>query len=204
MVDYLDSHAQVGIVGAQLLNPDQTYQGSCANFPTLLGEVLLLTGLARLVYGPTYPSPPSEKCTVERSVDWVCGACLMVRRAAAEAVGPLDEEYFMYTEETDWCFRMKGVGWGVAFLPSAQTIHRTGGSSHRVPERRRTQVYRSKWLFMRKHRGFLTAASFRALVRAISVIKLGVWLWMAIGPGPQRRELARGNVISYRFLLAHF
>ena len=204
LVGYLDSHPHVGIVGPQVLNGDHTYQGSYASFPTFTGEVLLLTGLARFVYPPTYPSPGPEDCRYEKSVDWVSGACLLARRAAVEAVGELDEEYFMYSEETDWCYRMKQAGWDVAFLPSARALHKSGSSSMRVPERRRTQIYRSKWLFMLKHQGRLKAMCFRALVRAVTAVKFGLCMWMTFVPDAKRRGLARGNLTSHRYLLANF
>lgn len=204
LVKYLDAHPQVGIVGPQLLNSDLTYQGSWAEFPTLVGELLLLTDLARIAYGPAYPSPPAEQSRKQRMVDWVSGACLMARRAAIDAVGPLDEAYFMYAEETDWCYRMKQNGWSVAFVPEAVAIHASGASSRRVPERRRAQIYRSKWLFMRKHYGGVMAASFKLLVRIASAFKLGVWLSVTLSRNPILRESARSHVASYRYLLAHF
>lgn len=203
MVDYLDQHPTVAILGPQILNPDLTYQGSFAQFPSFVGEILLLTNLARFVFSPTYPSPAPDACGDERIVDWVSGACLMVRREAVDRVGQLDEQYFMYSEETDWCYRMKRDGWDIAFVPSARVIHASGSSSRKVPERRRAQIYHSKYLFMSKHYGPLAASTFRLAVRLVSAIKLGLWLSAALTPGLKQRDRARSQVASYRFLLGH-
>ena len=201
MVSFLDGHPQVGVVGGLLLNPDGSFQASYADFPGLSGELLLLTKLARVFRSPAYPSYPEEKSREPRAVDWVPGACLMARRAAIDAVGYLDEDYFMYAEETDWCYRMRQAGWLVYYLPDAKTIHWSGQSAGRAPERKRLQVYRSKWLFMRKHRGALAAATFRLVVRLASAAKLVAWALTAATPDRARRERALLHVRSYALLL---
>jgi len=201
MVRFLDAHPAVGMVGAQLLNPDGSFQASFADLPTLVGEVLLLTKLARLVLPPTYPSYPAERSREPRPAGWVFGACLMARRAAIDDIGPLDETYFMYTEETDWCCRAHKAGWAVYYLPDAKVIHWSGKSHAKAPERRRSLVYRSKWLFFRKHHGRLTAVLFRAAVLGVSALKL---LATAIGllvPSDARRDQARRELRSYRLVL---
>jgi len=201
LVAHMDAHPGVGVAGAQLLNPDGSFQYSYADFPTLVGEVLLLTRLARLFRPSTFPSYPPEQSREVRSVDWVNGACLLARRAAVEAVGPLDETYFMYTEETDWCYRMRQSGWGVSYLPQARALHWGSQSARKQPERRRWQVYRSKWLFLRKHRGPAAATAFLAAVRLSAVLKLVVWACTGLGRDVQRRDRARQQVRSYAFLL---
>jgi GT2 family glycosyltransferase len=201
MLRFMEHEPRAGIAGGQLLNPDGSFQSSFMDFPSLLGEVLLLTKLSRLVYPSTFPSYPPEFSQERRAVDWVSGAFLMARREAIDSVGPLDEEYFMYTEETDWCFRMHKAGWLVFYLPEARACHWIGQSSRKVPERRRSQVYRSKWLFMRKHRGRLIAAAFRAAVRVASVMKLVMWSLAALSPRTTQRQRARGHVHSYSVLL---
>lgn len=201
MARYLDSHPDVGIVGGQLRNSDGTFQGSYMRFPSLLGEALLATKLSRLVYPPQYPSATEQQSQTIREADWVSGAFLMVRRAAIDDVGSMDESYFMYTEETDWCYRMRRQGWRVVYLPEARATHLVAQSSHRAPERRRTQVYRSKWLFMQKHYGRATAATFRAIVRGASAAKLLAWTVRGQTARPAGRAHAREQVRSYARLL---
>jgi hypothetical protein len=128
---------------------------------------------------------------------------MMVRRQAVDAVGLLDEDYFMYAEEMDWCFRLRSAGWSIYYLPEATTIHALGASSRRVPERRRTLVYQGKCLFLRKHRGCRRARVFRRLVQAVSLVKLATWLSASLVWRPPERDLASQQVASHRFLLRH-
>jgi N-acetylglucosaminyl-diphospho-decaprenol L-rhamnosyltransferase len=204
MVSFMDSHPKAGVVGAQLLNPDSSFQSSYADFPDLFAELLLITRLAHAVYPRTYPSHPAAESQHERVVDWVFGACLMARRDAVEAVGLLDEDYFMYTEETDWCYRMRQSGWLVHYLPSARVIHWSGQSALKVPERKRSQLYRSKWLFMRKHRGRVTAGLFRVAVLILSSLKLMAWALTCLSSDASRRGRGLQNVRSYALLLSKF
>jgi N-acetylglucosaminyl-diphospho-decaprenol L-rhamnosyltransferase len=203
-VAFLDDHPNAAVVGGKLVNPDGSFQWSYADFPTLPGELCLLTGLSRWLLPKGYPSYPEHRSRTARSVDWVLGAFMVVRRAAIDTVGALDEDYFMYTEETDWCYRLKRQGWQIWYLPQVMAVHQAGGSARRVPERKRAQLYQSKWLFLRKHRGGALAALYRGLVRVVSGAKLaGWWLIERLGSGP-RRNWARQNVVAYRFLLSNF
>jgi hypothetical protein len=204
MVSFMNDHPKAAIVGGQLLNPDGSFQGSYADFPDLFGELLLITKLAHAVYPRTYPSHPAAESQRERAVDWVFGACLMARRDAVEAVGLLDEEYFMYTEEADWCYRMRQSGRLVHYLPSASVIHWGGQSARKVPERKRSELYRSKWLFMRKHRGRVTASAFRVAVLILSSLKLMGWALTCLSPDAARRGRGLQNVRSYALLLSKF
>jgi GT2 family glycosyltransferase len=200
MIEVLHSDPRSGIVGAQLLNPDGSFQGSFADFPSLTGELLLATRLASHVYSSSYPNYPPERSQHLCTCDWVSGACLMARRVAIEQIGGLDETYFMYSEETDWCYRMWKAGWLVAYQPKAKVIHWNGQSSKRVPERRRSLVYRSKWLFMRKHHGPVVAGAFRSALLLVSAAKL--MLWTLRGMRPEARALARQHVRSYQLVLS--
>jgi hypothetical protein len=200
MIGVLERDPRVGIVGAQLLNPDGSFQASFADFPSVSGELLLATRLARYVYSPSYPNYPPERSQQPRTCDWVSGACLMARVGAIAQVGALDETYFMYSEETDWCYRMRQAGWLIYYQPAAKVVHWNGQSSKRVPERRRSLVYRSKWLFMRKHRGAFAATVFRAALVSVSAAKL--MMWGVRGLRPESRGLARQHVRSYRLVLS--
>lgn len=204
MVAQMDKDNRVAIVGGRLLNADQTFQSSFFDFPTWKSELLLLTGLARRVYGPTYPSYPEHKSVRAAHVDWVSGALFMIRRQAIEQVGAFDERFFMYAEEMDWCFRMREAGWLVAYVPDAAAVHISAASAHHQPERRRAQVYLSKCLFVRKHWGRRQASLFVLLVRLMSAAKLGVWWTRTLSSkhGADKSS-AEHNVTSYRFLLSN-
>lgn len=183
LVDYLERHPEVGIAGGGLLNPDGSPQGCAADFPTLGTELLLLTGpLGHRLLGPRFPfHPPAES---PRHVDWVSGACLMVRREVVAAVGGLDEGYFMYGEEVDWCWRARQAGWKVAVVPSARVIHLGSATARRMDGLRRRWLYGGKARFLRRARGPAAATIFLAAVWMSAFLK---WLAMrALG----RRERA--------------
>ncbi|MHB1131358.1 MAG: glycosyltransferase family 2 protein [Chloroflexota bacterium] len=204
LVTFLDAHPEAAAAGGKVLNPDGTFQSSYADFPGLWGETLLLTGLSRRLLPRTYPSYPESQSLEQRRVDWVSGAFIALRRRALADVGLLDEDYFMYTEEVDWCYRARRRGWSICYLPEAQAIHWSGASARRVPERKRAQLYQSKWLFMRKHRDAGRALAYWLLVRGISGMKLVAWrLSRILSANPEARERARQNVVSYQYLLSN-
>lgn len=87
----------------------------------------------------------------ERTVDWVSGACLLVRRREAEAVGLLDERFFLYTEDVDFCAALRGLGRGVLFTPAVEVVHARGRSRRHEPERAQTAYRRSHLAFYAKH-----------------------------------------------------
>ncbi|MEK7326118.1 MAG: glycosyltransferase family 2 protein, partial [Chloroflexota bacterium] len=106
LIELADSQPRAGLVGAQLVNPDGSFQASHTPFPSLWQEFLILTGLGRLLHGRWYPSRGPEEAKGPQKVDYVEGACMSVRREAFQQVGGLDEGYFMYAEEVDWCYTM--------------------------------------------------------------------------------------------------
>lgn len=134
MVNFLDAHPQVGAVGPRLLNPDGTVQSSGHRFPRLgQSAVRLFLCLPPPASSPSsigrLPGPqgarPDEACELH---DWLTGACLMVRRAVLDQVGPLDERFFFECEDVDWCRRIRAAGWEIGLLPTARVTHKGGGS----------------------------------------------------------------------------
>ena len=150
VVAHMEQHEDVGIAGLQLLNADGSRQNSIANCPSPLTELFNKSLLRRLSPGRfpgkerSYPGPID--------VESVIGACLFVRRRAMEQVGLLDEEYFFYLEETDWCLRFRKADWRVIHFPGAAIVHLQGRSVARVNVRARIEYYRSRYMFFRKHR----------------------------------------------------
>jgi N-acetylglucosaminyl-diphospho-decaprenol L-rhamnosyltransferase len=172
MVDWADAESHAGIVGAQLLNPDGSFQASHTSFPTLWQEFLILTGLGRLLRGRWYPSRGPMQDRGPQLVDYVEGACLLVRRQAMEEVGGLDEGYFMYAEEVDWCYAMKQGGWQVWYQPNARIIHYGGASSCHRRTQREADLYRSRVRFFRKHYGDRAAIGLKMLIYGLTVVKI--------------------------------
>ncbi len=151
-VRYLDEHPDVGVVGPQLLNPDRSKQNCIHNSPTLVSELVSQSLLRRLRPG-RYPSKRVDyRAPID--VEAVLGACLFVRREVVEQVGLIDEDYFFFLEETDWCHRIRARGWRVVHLPDAFVVHLYGESTKKkVPLRTRIEYHRSRYTFFRKHYG---------------------------------------------------
>ncbi len=189
MVDFLDRTPEAGAVGGRLMNEDGTVQACYNSFSTLREELLIATRLGEALW-PGYPST-MDATAVER-VDWICSACLMLRRAALDQIGLLDEEYFIYGDEVDLQYRLQQAGWGVYFIPGADTLHYGGRSLDRW--KRRRMVYRGKMLFYRKHYGPLRSGALRLMYATLSVAKLGWWgIQSAL---PWRRERAGRELTS--------
>ncbi|MGD1992885.1 MAG: glycosyltransferase family 2 protein [Anaerolineae bacterium] len=174
MFTLAETQPRAGIVGARLLNADGSFQASHTPFPTLGQEFLMLTGLGRLLFGPSYPSRGPDVGRGPRVVDYVEGACMLVRRRAIDEVGGLDEGYFMYAEEVDWCYAMSQAGWQVWYQPAATVVHLGGGSSqHRMPQRE-ADLYRSRVRFFRKHYGRSAARMLALQIYALTAVKLSL------------------------------
>jgi N-acetylglucosaminyl-diphospho-decaprenol L-rhamnosyltransferase len=177
MVAFLDSHPDAGAVGGRLLNPDGSFQAGYAVFSSLIEEIFIATRVGE--YNKKgYPSHYDTDRVMP--VGWLSSACLMVRRAALDQVGLLDEEYFIYGDEADLQYRLNRSGWKVYYLPEATTIHYGGRSMDRW--RRRKMVYRGKMLFYKKNYGILPAFMLRLVLGLISILKLVIWVILSILP----------------------
>jgi len=155
VVDFMDANPTVGICGCKVLNEDRTLQLACRrSIPTPGVAFFRLTGLSKLFpkskltskYNLTYidPNGPHE-------VDAVSGAFLMIRRKVVDDIGFLDERFFMYGEELDWCIRAKKAGWAVMYYPDAEIIHYKGECSKSNSRKAAFEFYRSMYLFHKKH-----------------------------------------------------
>ncbi len=123
---YMRSNPRVGIAGSKLLNPDGTLQHSCRRFYNLKTLLYRRTFLGKIFSGSpviTEHLMADWDHAAPRQVDWILGACMMVRRSAVEEVGPADERFFLYFEDVDWCYRMKSRGWEVHYCPDSVMVH---------------------------------------------------------------------------------
>jgi len=198
MVAYMDHHADVGAVGPMLLFPNGQVQPSRRRFPTLATAFLEST-----VLHPWFPKNrvlrhyyvQDRNDNEEQDVDWVIGACLLIRRRAWEQVGPLDEHFFMYSEELDWCHRLKQAGWRVVYIPDAKVVHHEGQSSIQVVPARHIYFQSSKVLYFRKHHGAFAGEVLRLFLLATYVYQLCLEaLKWAIG---HKRLLRRERIAAY-------
>lgn len=151
LCSFMETRLEVGIGGAQLFNSDGSKQNSIANYPSLATE-LLNKSFLRWLFPSRYPGKERNYFDPVE-VDSVIGACMIVRREALEQVGLLDEDYFLFLEETDWCYRMKKAGWKVYHLPQAEVIHYQGKSAEQERKRAKVEYFRSRYHFFKKHRG---------------------------------------------------
>jgi hypothetical protein len=166
-VKFLDDHPEVGAVGPQLLNPDRSKQNCIHNSPTLVSEIVGQS-LLRRILPHRWPSKRVHY-TAPVEVEAVLGACLFARAEVIAKVGLIDEDYFFFLEETDWCHRMRAAGWRVFHLPDAYVIHLYGESTKKkLPLRTRIEYYRSRYTFFRKNR----SRSVYLLLRAIVLVKI--------------------------------
>lgn len=170
MLELAASRPNTGLVGAQLRNADGTFQASHTPFPSLWGEFLILSGLGRALWRPWYPSHGPDE-GAPRRVDYVEGACMLVRRAAFLAVGGFDEGYFMYAEDVDLCRALHDAGWDVWYHPAAVVTHLGGGSSLQRKPEREGDLYRSRVRYFRKHRGDAAAVTLKAMILALTLVK---------------------------------
>jgi len=198
MVAYMDAHQRVGALGPQLLDPDGRVQPSRRRFPTLRTAYVESTFLQQWfpesnVLKRYYILDSSDDET--QSVDWVVGACLLMRRETLEEVGLLDERFFMYSEELDWCYRAKKSGWGIIYFPAAQVIHHVGKSSEQVLPVRHIQFQRSKVLFFKKHHGYWSGQALRVFLLAVYLwqMMLEAFKWLM----GHKRSLRRQRVTAY-------
>ncbi|MBN1428776.1 MAG: glycosyltransferase family 2 protein [Anaerolineae bacterium] len=168
MIDYLDAHPQVGVIGPQLLNEDGSVQSSRRRFPTLgtaFFESTWLQSIApRAVLDRYYMRDRSDAETT--TVDWLHGAALVARREAVEQVGGFDEGFFMYSEELDWQRRIKLAGWEIVYYPQAQIVHYGGKSSEQVIAQTHMRFQNSKIRYFRKYHGNLIAGVLRLFLLA--------------------------------------
>ncbi len=153
MYDFMAHNPRAGMCGPQLLNEDGSKQNSIGSFPTLLTE-FVSRRVVRILSPQRYREAFKFKHIVlsgPAEVDFIVGACMMVRKAAIDEVGALDGDYFFLYEEVDWCFRMKKAGWLVYHLPDVKVYHLGGKSMKDISLRARVESWRSRYLFFKKN-----------------------------------------------------
>ena len=171
LVAFADANPRAAIVGPRLLNPDGTLQRSVRGFPTLwrlATEYFFLRKLAprsRLLNGFYAGGFDHDQV---REAEFLMGACMLVRREAVEEVGPLDESFFLFSEETDWCYRFERAGWQVLFFPGAECVH-VGAAAH--GGRMLRENLRGHLRFLAKHRGERYADRARRLLSWALVLR---------------------------------
>lgn len=180
MVEFMKENDDVGILGPKIINPDGSLQASAFSYPTLIDDIILgfrsnlfFTGKfishyhSRLYHLPDHPF----------RVDWVSGACLMIRKKTIEDIGLLDERLFLFAEDLDWCLRAKNGGWKVIYFPRACIVHYGGQSTKKNLQMKIWSFYFKRFYFAKKYRGrfsmgFLKFVSFFELLAKMFIVKM--------------------------------
>jgi GT2 family glycosyltransferase len=195
MVRYLDEHPDTGIVGPKVQSGNGSLQEQCRRrIPTPMAALLYFSGVARM-----FPKSPKvagylmtasdENATTE--VDAVSGACLMVRREALDKIQGFDEEYYLYGEDMDFCWRTKLAGFKVVYHPAATITHFGGqGGTGKKRVYATIEWHRAMWIFYRKHRAPRVSMPERALVYTGIVVKGA----LAVALNTVRRSSSPGTV----------
>jgi N-acetylglucosaminyl-diphospho-decaprenol L-rhamnosyltransferase len=170
MIRIADLNPQTGVIGPKLLNMDGTLQKSWSSFPSFLSE---LVGKNFRIRHPVVTIPNTY------DVDWIMGACMLVRAATIQDAGKMDEDYFFYSEETDWCFRIKRKNWKIWYLTSAEIYHLGGGSTKRGSVVQLVNLYQSKLLYFKKNHGNFATTLLRmglAFSNTLGIIRRVIFL----------------------------
>ncbi len=154
VAEFFDQNPKAGVAGPKIMEADGNLQLSARKDPSfvsgLLGRTSLLTRLFPESSLVRHLFPAAEKLSVPTTVDWVSGACMMVRRRTLEEIGPMDKRFFMYFEDADLCRRAREAGWLVYYLPHVEILHHSGASSRNRP-RAIWDLHKSAFLYHRKH-----------------------------------------------------
>lgn len=194
MLEYMEARHDVAALGPQLLFADGTVQSSRRRFPTFLTGFIESTVLQR--FFPEH-SLLKRYYVLDRSndevqeVNWVVGACMLVRREAIDEVGVFDEQFFMYSEELDWCFRMEKAGWKIVYLPLARVLHYEARSSEQNVLGRNIHFHDSKCKFFSKHHGAwkgMVLRMFIVLTLVFQVVEDGLKLILVVRNRRMRKQ----------------
>ena len=166
LLTLMDSHPRVGLASPRILNPDRTLQPNWRKFPTLWRSLLRTFAVDRLLpTSPHFLGKSNNYWTNKpvRNVDVLMGCFWIIRRQAIAQVGLMDEDFFMYGEDIDWCKRFHKSGWDVVYYSNAEAIHFGGMSSSNEPIRFYIEIYKSRLKYWKKHHGGLGKACYVAV-----------------------------------------
>jgi len=166
LVAFLESHREAGLVGPKIFGSDGRLQRTCRRLPTLWNTFCRSLALDNLF--PRWSLFSGREMrhwnqTSQAEVDVLNGCFWLARRQAVDKVGGLDERFFFYAEDVDWCKRFRDAGWKVVFVPEATATHFGGGSSNNAPLHYSIEMLRANLAYWRKHRGIPSLVAFYSL-----------------------------------------
>lgn len=165
-VSYLECHQNIGLVGPKILNPDLSLQFSYRPFPGLANALCraLAVDKVPIVSQQLRSGLRETRIGAGQEADILSGCLWVVRRTALADVGMLDEAFFIYAEDKDWCRRFWTAGWSIVYLPEAEAIHYGGASSSSEPVKFYVEMHRANLQYWRKHHGWLSWISIRVIM----------------------------------------
>ena len=199
---FLETHPRVGAVGPRLLNPDGSLQTAAFRFPTLLMTLFDLFPPGEVLPGRLYNSwwhgryPQEREGCAPFPIDHPLGACILARRAAVEQIGGLDEAFFMYAEEVDWCLRLRRAGWAIWQVPEARVTHVGGAATSQFRTRMLIALYESRQRFFRKHRSKRFVRWNGRIVR-MGMLRATLRAWRDFRAGRLGRDELRARLWAY-------
>lgn len=196
---FLQNQLRIGVVAPRILNTDRSLQESVYPLPTLGRELWRMFHLDKLRPLGIYPMRLWDTNT-PREVESALGACLLIRREVLVQIGLLDEDYFIYSEEIDWCQRARNAGWQIWWVPQAMIVHHGGQSTGQVRTEMFLQLYRGKVIYFRKHHGNPITRMYKGVLMGATVARLSLSpiAWLQRSP---RRERQRHLAHAYGRLL---
>jgi GT2 family glycosyltransferase len=199
-VRFSDEHPEAAVIGCRVLNPDKTLQRTCFMFPSALNMFLSATYLYKLF--PRNRFFGREHMTWwdysdDREVEAICGCFSLVRKGAIEQIGLMDENYFVYGDDPDWCYRFRRNGWKIMFSPNAEIIHYGGQTTKQMTREFKLQLYGSKLIFVKLHRKKLVFQFARLLTALFFFLRVPYWLAVSMLHKNEKREKSIQTAKTY-------
>lgn len=197
-VAYMDRHRAVGAMGCRVLNSDGTVQPTCSRHPTLVNLLLLTSGLWKVPWPPFFDRYQMRRWSRsdERAVEVISGCYMLVRASAVAQVGGMDESFFFFGEETDWCRRLRASGWTLRFAPVGEITHHGGGSSGTLSFKRDLMLSNAMVRLHLKHSGLMAAAIAWCIVFGFNLSRAMVWTVASLLSASPRARSRRHHFVS--------
>ncbi len=190
-VRFADEHPDVGVVGCRAFQPDGNQQSTMFRY-LRLGDVLVNTFLPNRLMRRSRTLGRSRYVGLSRDevqdVEVVAGCFMLVRREVIQAAGGMDEGFFMYGEEAEWCHRIRQAGWGVRYFPGARILHHGGASTSQRPGQMKLAMAQSQLVFLRKTRGALVAYIANLLMLLRDLPRVLAWGLLTVAPDSEPRK----------------
>ena len=201
LIEFLDGHPECGIAAPMIFNPDETAQPCCGPFVTLWSELSANVLPAKWVKRPVEHDAIRNTQYATRRVcypDWVGGVCLVARREVWETLGGLDEGFYIFFEETDFCRRARNAGWKIAHVLDAEVVHFGGQNTGEgwMHETKFLIYCRSQLRYFRKHHRFWEIVALRTGSVVGFLLKIAVWSFVSLAPS--RRAWAAPHLRLFR------